>query len=113
MGESVTVAWTGTQSHSDDFQDWDWVAAYQHGACGATGATGQDTCYATDEWAWISDQGGPSSGSWSFAFDGPGDYEFRVSYCGCDECNDITADFAACDGYGVSRETRDALRCAL
>jgi hypothetical protein len=103
LGDSVTVSWTGSQSHTDDWQDWDWIAGFQVGACNATSYAGQDTCYAADEWAWMSEQGtdGTSaSGSWDFTFDGPGTYEFRASYCGCDECNDVTGDIASCDGYG-------------
>lgn len=99
VGDTVTVTWTGSQSHPSDWQDWDWIAAFQAGACNGSSPIGQDTCYGTNQWAWVSDQGSSASGSWSFSFDGPGTYEFRVSYCGCDECNDITEDFAACDGY--------------
>lgn len=105
LGDPVTVSWTGQQSHSGDIQDWDWIAGFQTGACNATGIVGEDTCYSANEWAWVSDQGGSSNGSWTFTFDGPGLYEFRISYCGCDSCNDITGDFTSCDGYqevGVS-----------
>jgi hypothetical protein len=99
LGDSVMVSWTGAQSHPNDWQDWDWIAGFIPGACTATGVVGEDTCYAVNQWAWVSDQGGSSSGSWNFSFNSPGTYEFRVSYCGCDECNDITGDFAACDRW--------------
>jgi hypothetical protein len=101
LGDTVTVRWNGAMSHPNDWQDWDWVAAFQKGACNSTDmAVGENTCYATDEWAWVSSCGADDgSGSWSFSFDGPGTYEFRISYCGCTECNDVTGDFSSCDSY--------------
>lgn len=96
LGDSVTVSWQGQESHSAWTGNYDWVAGYMVGACNGTDIVGEDTCYAVNEWAWVSAQGGASDGQWSFEFDGPGDFEFRISYCGCDECTLFSGDFAEC-----------------
>jgi hypothetical protein len=94
VGESVTVDWSGHYTH-DDWESWDWVAPYLATACNGTDNVGQNTCYATNRWEWVSEQGGASSGSWSLSLSTPGKFQFRVSYCWC--CHGGQGDFDECD----------------
>lgn len=105
VGQPVTVSWTGACSHDDYTGCYDWVAPFQVGACNGSDATPTDTCYAENDWGWVSSNGGAAQGSWNATFDGPGVYEFRIPYCGCEECNILSSDFAECPSYtsyGVS-----------
>lgn len=102
LSDTVTVSWSGWKSHPSDWQDWDWIAAFQHGACNGSDSAGENTCYTKNAWAWMTSEGvDDGAGSWAVSFDGPGTYEFRASYCGCAACVDFVADFATCSGYVV------------
>jgi len=75
---------------------YDWIAPFIVGACNGTDAMGANTCYAEDQWVWVSDQ---SSNSWTLQFTAPGVYEFRILYCGCGSCELLMDDFAECSSY--------------
>eukprot|EP00750_Incisomonas_marina_P003547 INCI13206.1.p1 GENE.INCI13206.1~~INCI13206.1.p1 ORF type:complete len:415 (+),score=93.64 INCI13206.1:120-1364(+) len=40
-------------------------------------------------------------GSKAFTLTAPGDYEFRVMYCGCGECNYVIGEFSECSSYST------------
>lgn len=74
--DTVTVAWkipSGAACSHNDNGCYDWIAPFQVGACNGTGPIPEDTCYAENNWAWISSSGR----SWSTSFDGPGERRTR------------------------------------
>jgi plastocyanin len=101
VGDSVSVSWSGSCSHSDFTGCYDWIAPFIAGACnGYNDPTPEDTCYYMNDWYWITQDGNSAdSGSISFVFDSPGVYEFRIPYCGCDECELGVDNFAECSAY--------------
>lgn len=68
----------------------------QVGACNGGDGIGKNTCYMRKEWNWVSHL---TDNKWTFQFEAPGQYEFRVSYCGCNACQPGISSFAHCSDY--------------
>jgi len=107
LGQSFSIQVSGPscQPQTDWSGCYDWIAAYPYGACNGTTSVGTNTCYYSGRWNWLSSigtaDGSEVAAVWNdFAFDSPGEYQFRVSYCGC--CNTIHRWCSSYQQYGSS-----------
>lgn len=52
LGQSVSIGWTGTCSHSNFLECYDWIAPFNVGACTGSDAVGKNTCYELNDYQW-------------------------------------------------------------